>query len=112
MVLQGVLCYAWIRTDGLAGAATATSVAFAVGTGVLAIYLLRHYGAWIAPATLVRAGVAAVVGVAVGRGLSWTGPLFLAEAIVTAIAFLVALVVLREVDRRDLDHLLSLVRRK
>jgi len=110
LTLQGVLCYAWVRTDGLAGAATASSVAFAIGTGLVALYVLRRYGAWIAPWTLVRSGIAAASGIAVGSWLEWTGPLFLAEAAVTAVVFLVALVILREIDRRDLDHLMTLAR--
>ncbi len=112
LVLQGIGCFVLIRSEGLVGAAIATSVSFAVGTALLAFYLLRRYGAWIAPATLVRSLLAAGVGVAIGRTLDWTGAMFLAEAIVTAVGFFVALVLLREINRQDMDRMLSLVRPK
>ena len=107
--MKGVLCAAWIGERGLVGAAAATLVAFATGTLLFALYVVRHYQAWIGPATLVRCALAAAVGVLVGRAISWNGPLFLAEAIVTALAFLAALVVLREVDGRDWQRLRKLV---
>ena len=110
LVLQGILCSVLVRSHGLVGAALATAIAFALGTAILAIYLLRRYGAWIEPATLVRSGIAAAIGVVVSRTLEWTGVMFLAEAIVTALAFVVVLVVLREIDRKDVDRLMSLVR--
>ncbi len=109
--LQGLLCWTLIPHLGMTGAAWASTVAFAVGMKALALYLVRRWGTWLTPLTVVRGLVAAAAAVAFGVWLPWTGILFLLEALLSASIFAGVAWILGEIGAADVERFMRLAGR-
>jgi hypothetical protein len=83
-------------------AATSCAVTFAALIG--AFRLARVAGGFVAPLTLARGLVALTVAVLVGSRIPWMGRVFVPfQAMLVGGIYLAVLVVLRELDKRDLE---------
>lgn len=109
---QVMLAYVLIPKMGLEGAATATAISFTLGTTALGFYLYLTHGAFIPKLTVIRGLVAATASYGVGQVLNIGGFMFLAEAILCAIAFILALIVTGEISKTDLARVMKIVRRR
>lgn len=86
--------------------------AMLLGAIACGIVLRKEFGAFVPVLTLVRVLVALAVAIAVGRFLPLHGKVMtLAEAIVVAVVFVVAIVAMREISSADIARLKS-IRRK
>jgi stage V sporulation protein B len=91
----------------------ATAAAMAVGALASGWLLVRRFGAFVRPLTLVRVGLATVAAIALGRVLPSAGKLVtLAEAAACAAAFVVVLVATCELGRADVAAIRGGLRRE
>jgi stage V sporulation protein B len=112
LIGQVAMAAALIPSMGLEGAAMATAIAFTIGITGLGLFLFRRHGAFLAPLTVVRGLTAAAASYGVGQVMSLDGFMFLAEAIVCAIAFIAVLIVTGELGKADIVRALKIVRRR
>ncbi|HEV7554223.1 MAG TPA: oligosaccharide flippase family protein [Kofleriaceae bacterium] len=85
-------------------AAGVTGGSMLVGAIATGIVLHRRLGAFLPITSIVRVGIATVVGIVVGRLLPFHGKLMtLVEAVIVGLTFLVVLVATRELGKRDLQ---------
>jgi stage V sporulation protein B len=85
-------------------AAGVTGGAMLVGAIATGVVLYRRLGAFLPITSIVRVGIATVVGIVVGRLLPFHGKLMtLVEAVIVGITFLVVLVATRELGKRELQ---------
>jgi stage V sporulation protein B len=97
----------------LTACAAATSGAMALGAAAAGIVLRRKLGAFMPLGSMVRVMIAAAAAAAVGRVIPFATPLgTLIEAVAVGVAFLVALVVLRELGKADLAAVTRVLGRK
>jgi O-antigen/teichoic acid export membrane protein len=97
----------------LLATATATGSAMLVGAALGGLYLVRRFGAFLPWRTLVRVLLAVAAAVGVGQLVPFTSTLLtLVEAAIVGASYLAALVLTRELTRRDLAAIASLRRRK
>jgi O-antigen/teichoic acid export membrane protein len=93
----------------LLAAASATAGAMLAGAALSGWYLVRRFDAFLPWRTLARVLVAVAAGLAVARLVPFTTPLLaLVEAVIVGLAYLAALVLTRELTRRDLAALRKL----
>jgi stage V sporulation protein B len=98
--------------DLLLAAATVTGVAMLIGAAVSGAALVKHLGAFLPIASLVRVLIATAVAMAAGRVIPFRSPLMtLVEAAIIGLVFLAVLVVTRELGKRDLQAIIA-VRKK
>jgi stage V sporulation protein B len=100
-------------TDGaLQLAAYVTGSAMVVGAGIAAIMVMREFGAFLPPLSLIRILLAIAAGIAVGRYVAPHGKLLtLGFAVIVAVVYLVVLVVTRELGRGDVAAIKAVRRR-
>jgi stage V sporulation protein B len=97
----------------LTACACATAGAMLLGAVVGGVVLKRRLGAFLPLASAVRVVIAAAAAMAVGRFLPMKTPLgTLLEAAAVGVAFLVALIILREFGREDLAAVSRVLKRK
>lgn len=112
VALQSALVWLLLPRYGLQGAAIGTTVAFLLGTAVVAAWTRRELGAWLPVGSLLRATAAAAVAFALGKVIEMRGLLFVAEAAACFFTFWIALLLTGEVRAADREALLGLIRRR
>jgi O-antigen/teichoic acid export membrane protein len=90
----------------------AYGLAFVAGTAAIAWWTRRALGAWLPPATLLRAAVAAAAAFALGRWLELTGLRFVLEAAACFVTFWTVLLLSGELKAADKALLLGALRRR
>jgi stage V sporulation protein B len=97
----------------LAAAGACTAGAMALGAIVTGFMLRSHFGVFVSPLTVARVALASGAAVAVGRFWPPHGKLFvLVGAGAAGAVYLVALVVMRELGKADLERVLGVARRR
>jgi len=112
LVLSAALNALLIPTQGLAGAATATTVSMIAGSVIACGYVWKKFRALMSILSAVR--IVACAGVVYGAALVFSPSskvLIVVELIALSLAYLIALIVSGELDRKDLSLLARVARR-
>lgn len=112
LALDAALCAGLIPRYGTAGAAAASSAAMLAALCAAGIYLRARFGPCLPVRSAVRVGAAGALVHALSRLLPASGPALVAKFALLCPLYLLALLLLREADARDLSRLRAVIGRR
>ncbi|HEX4355837.1 MAG TPA: hypothetical protein VHZ95_23075 [Polyangiales bacterium] len=105
--------WAGVGAHTLLAAASGTAIGIALALIAIAVVVYARFGAFIAPSSALRATLAAAAAFAITRAIQTENRLLsLLVIALGALTYGVALVLMRELTRKDLDAALAVVRRR